>query len=137
MSMKSTMQLMIISAAALVALATGCATDKAQQRAQTESMLTASGFKMVPASSPVQQQMMNTLPAGRVSAVRRTEKVYFVYPDQARNVLFVGNNNQYLHYEGLAQNAHEQMLVKYEMERINNWAAPAGWEAAWGDWDAQ
>jgi hypothetical protein len=131
------MQLMIISAAALVALATGCATDKAQQRAQTESMLTASGFKMVPASSPVQQQMMNTLPAGRVSAVRRMGKVYFVYPDQARNVLFVGNNNQYLQYEGLAQNAHEQMLVKYQMEAINNWVAPAGWEAAWGDWDAQ
>jgi len=139
MKMKNTMQLMAIGAVALVALMTGCATSKEKQAVQQQrvNMLLASGFKAMPATTPGQQQQIKILPADRVSAVKRMGKVYFVFPDQAQNVLYVGNNNQYLKYQAQAQNAQEQIQVKYEMEAINRSQASPGWEAPWGDWDAQ
>ena len=125
--------------AALVASLTGCATSKETQAAQQQrvNMLLASGFKAIPATTPDQQQQIKILPADRVSAVKRMGKVYFVFPDQARKLLYVGNNNQYLQYQAQAQNAQEQMQVKYEMEAINRSQASPGWDAPWGDWDAQ
>ena len=122
----------------LIALPTGCATSKQKQAVQQkEDMLLASGFKVIPATTPDQQQQMRTLPTDRVSAVRRNGQIYFVFPDRARNVLYVGNNNQYVQYQALAQNAQEQTQVKYEMEAINRSTVSPGWEAPWGDWDAQ
>jgi hypothetical protein len=132
------LNLLGLAAAALLVVTAGCATQASRERvAQTEQNLTASGFKAVPVATPVQQQQLQILPAGRVSAVKRMGKVYFVYPDVSRNVLYVGNNDQYLHYSQLAQNAHEQALVKQEMQAIDRWIAPPTWEAAWGDWDSQ
>jgi hypothetical protein len=127
----------ILGAAALVALATGCATPKEKQatQQQTESMLLASGFKVVPATTPDQQQQIKTLPAGRISAVNRSGKAYFVYPVHAKNILYVGNNNQYLAYQQLAQQSQVQVLVKQEDEAMSRSLASPGWEAPWGDWD--
>jgi hypothetical protein len=124
MKIKNTMGLVVIGALALVTLvtlATGCATSKDKQATQQQraTMLLASGFKAIPATTPDQQQQIKILPADRVSAVKRMGKVYFVFPDRARNVLYVGNNHQYLQYQAQAQNAQEQMQVKYEMEAIN------------------
>lgn len=125
-------------AVTLLALTPGCATLHSRERVeQTEGMLTASGFKLVPISTPVQKQQLEILPAGRVSAVKRMGKVYFVYPDAGRKALYVGNNDQYLRYSQLAQDAHEQALVKQEMQAIDRWVSPPTWEAAWGDWDSQ
>ena len=97
----------------------------------------ASGFKIITATTPVQQQMLKTLPASRVSAVRRNGQIYFVYPVQARNVLYVGKNSQYLAYQQLAQQRQEAALVNQEVESINRSLASPRWEAPWGDWDAQ
>jgi hypothetical protein len=126
----------ILGAAALVALATGCATPKEKQatQQQTESMLLASGFKVVPATTPDQQQQIKTLPAGRISAVNRSGKAYFVYPVHAKNILYVGKNDQYLAYQQLAQKSQAQVMAKQEEEAINRMESP-GWEAPWGDWD--
>ena len=81
-------------------------------------------------------ELLEILPAGRVSAVKRMGKVYFVCPDAGRKVLYAGNNDQYLHYSKLAQSAHGRALVKQEMQAINRWVFPPTWEAAWDDWDS-
>ena len=118
-------------------IATGCTTaNSSQQKQLTESRLTAAGFITLSASTPGQQQMLHTLPPGRISAVRRLGKVYFVYPDQTRNIIYIGNNAQYLAYEQVAQHAREQALVKEDMEAINRSATDMGWEVPWGDWNA-
>ena len=130
--------LVAIVCVTLAALPTGCATSKEKQATQQkEDMLVASGFKIITATTPVQQQMLKTLPASRVSAVRRNGQIYFVYPVQARNVLYVGKNSQYLAYQQLAQQRQEAALVNQEVESINRSLASPRWEAPWGDWDAQ
>ena len=123
---------------ALVAGSTGCATSKDKQAAQQkENMLQAAGFRTISATTPDQQQMLKTLPASRVSAVRRKGQLFFVYPVSARNILYVGNNSQYLAYQQRAQQRQEAALVNQEVESINRSLASPGWEAPWGDWDAQ
>ena len=123
---------------ALVTGSTGCATSKDKQAAQQkENMLQAAGFRTIPATTPDQQQMLRTLPADRVSAVRRKGQVYFVYPVPARNLLYVGNDSQYLACQQAARVSKEDTLVKQEIESINRSMSSPGWEAPWGDWDAQ
>jgi hypothetical protein len=132
------MFLVALACTALVALPTGCATSKEKQAVQQrQEMLLAAGFKVIPATTPDQQQQLKTLPAGRVSAVRRKGQVYFVYPVHARNVLYVGKNAQYLAYQQLAQKAQVKVLVHQEDQAIDRSLSSPGWEAPWGDWDAQ
>ena len=130
--------LVVLVCTALVALPTGCATSKEQRPAQQrQEMLLAAGFKVIPATTPDQQQQIKTLPAGRVSAVRRKGQVYFVYPVHARNVLYVGKNAQYLAYQQLAQKAQVSVLVHQEDQTIDRSLESPGWEAPWGDWDTK
>ena len=132
------MFLVALVCTALVALPTGCATSKEKQAVQQrQEMLLTAGFKVIPATTPDQQQQIKTLPAGRVSAVRRKGQVYFVYPVHARNVLYVGKNAQYLVYQQLTQKAQVQVLVHQEDQAIDRSLASPGWEASWGDWDTQ
>jgi hypothetical protein len=137
--MKHIASLLIASVAvALVAGLTGCATSKAKQTTQqTENLLQAAGFKVMPATSADQQQLLKTLPAERVSAIRRKGQVYFVYPVHAQNLLYIGTNAQYLAYQQAAQVPQEDTLVDQEVESINRSVTSPGWEAPWGDWDSQ
>lgn len=128
---------MFVSLALVVGL-TGCATSKAKLTAQQrEDMLKAAGFKVISTTTPDQQQLLKTLPADRVSAVRRRGDLYFVYPVVASNVLYVGRNPQYLAYQQAAQVSEEDALVKAEIESIHRSMTSPGWEAPWGDWDSQ
>lgn len=85
---------------ALLILGSGCATPKRQ----TESMLAASGFKVIPVTTAAQQQQLNTLPSGKISVIKRQGKVFFVYPDQNQKQLYVGQNAQYDAYQNLLLN---------------------------------
>jgi hypothetical protein len=71
----------------------------------TENLLVTAGFKTVVASTAQQLQHLPTLPAGRVTVVTQTGKNYFVYPDLAKNQIYVGTEKQYQAYLKLrAQN---------------------------------
>ena len=87
---KVTALLSIIGAVVLVAMAIGCASTK-----QTENLLSAAGFKMVPADTPQRQAHLKTLPPKKVTMTQRDGQTYFVYPDPAHNVLYVGQQAQY------------------------------------------
>jgi hypothetical protein len=124
----------LVLAAGLV----GCATSKENLATQQkENMLQATGFRVISATTPAQQQLLRTLPTDRLSAVRRKGEIYFVYPVPARNVLYVGRNAQYLAYEQRAQQPKEQEAIKWEIQSINRSATSSDWEAPWADWDAQ
>ena len=98
----------------------GCVSPSPKAVQQKESLLVSAGFKAIPVATPEQHRLMNTLPNDRLSAIRRMGKVYFVYPDPSRQMLYVGSNAQYLDYEAKAQ---AQGLEAGD------------WESAWGDWD--
>ena len=70
---------------ALAMLVSGCSTTQ-----PTENLLSAAGFKIVPASTPEQQSHLKTLPPHKVTMVPREGKTYFVFPDQKQQVLYVG-----------------------------------------------
>ena len=83
-------------AAVLLACGSGCASTK-----QTEDLLTAAGFKARPATTPAQQAKLKSLPAHKVSPVEKGGKKHYLYPDAARNVVYVGDSAQYEEYRKL------------------------------------
>jgi hypothetical protein len=127
--------------AALACLIAGCATSPVKQ---TERLLTQSGFKALKATTPEQLQLVKTLPAEKVSPVKRKGQVYYVYPDQGRNFLYVGNKeqlqlyrravqDQYLAADGkLLREAHESGVFAQDSLEMSG-AAPA-FEPIWWGW---
>ena len=83
-------------AAVLLAFGSGCASTK-----QTEDLLTAAGFKARPATTAAQQAELKSLPVRKVSIVEKGGKKYYVYPDAAKNVFYVGDGAQYEEYRKL------------------------------------
>jgi hypothetical protein len=100
----------VLAVLATLVLAAGCAntSTSAQSAApapQTESLLSAAGFKTVPASTDKQLQEIPKLPTGQVTVMSNTGKNYFVYPDLARKQIYVGTEKEYQAYLKLrAQN---------------------------------
>lgn len=83
-----------LAAIAMIALGTGCA-GTTQPVPDERSQLLAAGFKVVPATTRQQQEHLQSLPPGQVTAWQRTGKIFFVYPDASRNQLYVGTQNEY------------------------------------------
>ncbi len=111
-----------IIACALTALVIGCSTTKSR-----ENMLSAAGFKMVPATTAAQQSHLQTLPQDKITSVVRDGTTYYVFPDAKNQVLYVGQDAQYQEYQKLRleNQMSEEQLQAAEME-------PA-W-GAWGPW---
>ena len=100
--------------AALIAFLSGCASTK-----QTEALLTAAGFKTRSATTAAQQEHLRSLPAHKVSLLQKDGKKYYVYPDTAKNVLYVGESAQYDEYQKLRKQqawAEEQANPAAEMQ---------------------
>lgn len=89
--MKTPLPIKFLGVLALLAFVVGCETN-AQFK---ESNLTAAGFKAVPAKTAAQQAHLKTLSAAKVTPVKRNGVQYYVYPDAANNVLYVGRQPQY------------------------------------------
>jgi hypothetical protein len=112
-----------IGAIALVALALGCASTK-----NTEDMLSAAGFKTVPADTPRRQADMANLPAHKITRTTRDGVAYYVYPDPNNNVLYVGGQSQFDRYQNLrVQNQMAQEELSAAELNANYWGA-------WGPW---
>ena len=122
----------LLTIGVLIALATGCSTTR-----DRENMLTAAGFRTVPADTPERQTHLQTLPSGEITPVQRNGTLYYVYPDQKQNVLFVGNEQQYQEYHRLLfqQRMTQDQLAAAQLNRDaawNVWGQPWGWgRPAW------
>ena len=80
-----------------LALMAACQTTGSNQTmAQQEALLAQSGFKMITVTTPKQQQEINGLPQGTVSAVKwkRNGKLYYVYPTATKDKIYVGKQKQ-------------------------------------------
>ena len=124
----------MIGVIALLALAVGCATTTATQ--DTESMLVASGFKVVTPKTPAQQQKLQKLPPGKVAQINKAGKTYYVFPDAADNQAYVGGPKQYQAYQQqrLQNKLAEQQLETAEMyqDSMMGWGGWGGWGIGWG-----
>jgi hypothetical protein len=132
----------ILGAVMIVGLVAACATSPVKQR---EKMLTQSGFKVVPAASVAQQNQIQTLPPNQISRVKRNGKFYYVFPDHARNVLYVGNQAQFHAYQMAVQNqqlTEDAKLMREAQDAprvaedtdIASGGVGIGWGQVWGEW---
>ena len=71
-----------------------------------EAELLKLGFKVLVATTDVQRKQVSVLPPGKFRALQRTGKKYFIYPDAARNQIYVGGPAEYDAYT----KAHPELL---------------------------
>ena len=91
---------------ALAMLAAACATTGgASYPPPATAMLTEAGFKTLVAGTPLQQQQLSTLRTDALTAVQRTGKHYYVYPDIPASKLYVGTPKEYEAYLALRTKA--------------------------------
>ena len=114
---------LVLAVAALAIVILGCSSTK-----QTENLLSAAGFKIMPAASPQQQAHLKTLPPHKVTVVVREGKTYFVFPDAKQQVLYVGQQAQY--------DAYQKLRVQQQLAEDKVQAAEMNSEAAWAPWGA-
>src|SRR5882724_12765115 len=84
-------------ATACAALLVGCATTQSSTQ-NRESMLVASGFKVITPKTAAQQQKLQKLPPGKVTMIQKKGKTYYIFPDLAHNQAYVGGPREYQAY---------------------------------------
>ena len=123
-----TNRLTLAAAVALLGLAIGCASTK-----HTEDLLSAAGFKAVPATTAEQEAHLKALPSGKVTMVIRNGKTYYAFPDVPHNVLYIGQPAQYQQYQKLRleQQMTEDQLSAAQMNSEASWNMWGPWEGFW------
>jgi hypothetical protein len=113
----------MVSVIALLALTVGCTTTSSTQN--KESMLVASGFKVITPKTPAQQQKLQNLPPGHVAMVNRQGRTYYIFPDAAHNQAYVGGPKEYQAYQQLrvANNIAQENVETAQMyqDAAMNW----------------
>jgi hypothetical protein len=66
-----------------------------------EAQLLSLGFKVLVATNKVQEDWVRTLPPGKIRAMQRTGKKFYVYPDASANRVFVGGPAEFDAYRKL------------------------------------
>jgi len=84
-----------------LALITACETTGSSQggASQKEALLAQNGFKVITVTTPKQQQAVNGLTQGRVSAVKYNGKLYYVFPTGTKDKIYVGKQKQFTAYK--------------------------------------
>jgi len=114
----------------LLLLAAGCASTK-----HTETYLTAAGFKLVPATTPAQEQKLKALPPGKITSIQRAGKTYYVFPDVPHNRIYLGTSNEYQEYRQILADskiaAQDRMGAEMNADTMD---PENGWND-WGSWE--
>ncbi|MBU3666127.1 MAG: hypothetical protein FGM15_09680 [Chthoniobacterales bacterium] len=120
----------LLPLALAVVLLAGCAAIERAERNQTEQMLSAAGFKVLPADNAKRQAALTQLKPYTISRQIRGNNVYYVYPDDQGNFLYVGDQNAYSSYQNLVvkEQISNQNLMAAQMESM-----PGMW-GGWGYW---
>jgi hypothetical protein len=109
-------------------LLTGCAS---MGSANTESLLTAAGFRARTPQTPKQQQIYAALPPYQVERATVPGKgTFYVYKDEKSGFAYIGREQEYQRYQQLAiqQQIAQNQIMAAEMERAAAWQ----WYGAWG-----
>lgn len=117
------------AAAALVALAAGCATG--DNALSNDNLAIAAGFKVITPKNPGQQAILAKLPKDKVSPVTYQGATYYVLPDSMNNLAYVGGLPQYQDYQRMrvAKQLSNNNLEAAQMNEMNamDWGGWGGW----------
>src|SRR5215211_1568480 len=86
--------------AVCAAMLVSCASTQTSTQ-NRESMLVASGFKVITPKTPAQQQKLQNLPPGKVTMIQKGKKTYYIFPDPVQNKAYVGGPKEYQDYQQL------------------------------------
>ena len=121
--------------AVCAALLIGCASTQTTTQ-NRESMLVASGFKVITPKTSAQKQKLQNLPPGKVTMIQKKGKPYYIFPDPAHNQAYVGGPNEYRAYQALRADNKlaKESLETAEMYRDTEmeWSLWGGGEGVWG-----
>jgi hypothetical protein len=114
----------MVGVIALLALMVGCATTN-----NNADLLSAAGFKRMPADTPKKQELLSTLTPGKLTLITWQGKQFYVQPDVPNNLAFVGTPAEYQTYQQLrlARQLSNDNLMAAQM----NQTAMMGW-GPWG-----
>lgn len=80
-----------------------------------ENALSSSGFKIISPNTAAQKAQLKSLPTSKVVMIQKDGKPYFMFPDVAKNRLYVGDIDQYQAYRAL-RGRQSMASEKYETE---------------------
>ena len=131
--MKSSRHILLVTAtAACTSLLLGCSTTQTSTQ-NREAMLSASGFKTITPKTAAQKQKLQNLPQGKVTMIQKKGKTYYIFPDPAHNLAYVGGPNQYQQYQQLRI---DNKLAKESLESADMYQDAEMQWSLWGGWDA-
>ena len=110
----------------------GCAS---MTSSNTESLLSAAGFRVRTPQTPKQQQIYAALPPYQVERASVKGHVFYVYKDEKAGVAYVGREQEYQRYQQLAiqqQIAQNQiMAAEMEQQAALDWYGGFGFRRVW------
>jgi hypothetical protein len=113
--------------AVCTALLAGCATTQTTQN--RENMLVTSGFKVITPKTAAQQQKLQKLPPGKVTMIQKRGKTYYIFPDPAHNLAYVGGPKEYQAYQ---QMRADNKLAKESLETAEMYQDASMQWSVWG-----
>lgn len=113
---------------AAVVLTSGCAVIERANRASTERVLAAAGFKVLPANTPERQDSLAALPPWTMVRKFKGDVASYVYADPQQGVLFLGDERAYAKFQ--------QFAIELRIANENMLAARMNLNASqqWNDW---
>lgn len=125
----------IVIASVCTTLLLGCGTTQTTMQ-NRESMLVASGFKSITPKTAAQKQKLQNLPPGKVTMMKKAGKTYYIFPDPAHNLAYVGGPKEYRQYQQLrADNklaTEDLQTAEMYQDTEMQWSLWSGGEGAWG-----
>jgi hypothetical protein len=118
--------------AVCTALLVNCASTQTSMQ-NRESMLVASGFKVITPKTAAQQQKLQNLPPGKVTMIQKGGKTYYIFPDPAHNRAYVGRPKEYQAYQ---QVRATNKLVTENLETAEMYQDEEMQWSLWGGWGA-
>jgi hypothetical protein len=110
----------------------GCAS---MTSSNTESLLSAAGFRVRTPQTPKQQQIYATLPPYQVQRATVKGRVFYVYKDEKAGVAYVGREQEYQRYQQLAiqQQIAQNQITAAEMQQqaALDWYGGFGFRRIW------
>jgi hypothetical protein len=98
----------------LVLVIAGCAAIKGEEAKSTDQMLAAAGFQAVPAETPKQEEMLNSLTPYKVQFSVKDNKALYWYADPKNcKCVWTGDQAAYQRYEKMV---YESNLIDQEQE---------------------
>jgi hypothetical protein len=120
----------LLPLALVAAFLTGCAAIQRAETKSTEQLLSAAGFKVLPADTPQKQAKLAELTPNKIARQIRGNNVYYLFPDDQNQFVMVGDQTAYSRYQNLVvqQQISDQNMMAAQMETM-----PGMW-GGWGYW---